>query len=473
VREIQENLWVSLIWTSEPSENATLLTRQREYFRGGGTRSLSSRHEALDRLREGIRAREDAILAALAADLGKSPEEAYATEVAFLYQEIRFAKRNLRRWARPRRVGWDLFQFPGRGRIHREPYGCCLLLGPWNYPLQLLLAPLVGALAGGNTAILKPSELAPASEAVLAELVADFFAQEQVAVVRGGPETSQALLQLPFDKIFFTGSTSVGRKVLAAAAAHLIPCTLELGGKSPAIVGESADLSLAARRIVWGKFLNAGQTCVAPDFALVHRRHHEAFLQKLDEEIKTRFGDDPRHHPQYGRIVHRAHYDRLVSLLKEETPARGGEREAADLYFAPTIVAETKPESPLLREEIFGPILPVLPFEESEEVIARLRDEPAPLALYLFSSDSREITLLRESLPSGGICVNGTLLQLLSPRLPFGGVGSSGMGEYHGKASFEAFTRRRSELRMPARLPWHLTDPRRPLPLAFLRRWFR
>jgi len=455
------------------SECEAVLARQREHFWSGRTRSLPARQEALGRLRAGIRAREEAILAALSADLGKSPEEAYATEIAFLYQELRFAERHLRKWVRSQRVRRDLLQFPGRGRIHREPFGCCLLLGPWNYPFQLLLAPLVGALAGGNTAILKPSEVAPASEAVLAELIADSFEEGQVAVVRGGVDTSEALLALPFDKIFFTGSTRVGHLVAATAAQRLIPCTLELGGKSPTIVGKSADVSLAARRIVWGKFLNAGQTCVAPDFVLVHHNHYDALLRKLDLEIRARFGEDPRLHPQYGRIIHRGHHDRLTALLQGESPLRGGEADAEDLYLAPTVIAEPTPDSPLLEEEIFGPILPVLPFESTEEVISRLRDQPAPLALYLFSRDAQELSLLRKSLPSGGICVNGTLLHLLSPRLPFGGVGSSGMGNYHGKASFEAFTRPRSELQMPARWPWHLTDRRRPLPLAFLRRWLR
>jgi aldehyde dehydrogenase (NAD+) len=454
-------------------DHAALLDAQRRYFASGATRSLDARKRALAALRRAIDAHEGALLAALADDLGKPALEAFTTEIGFLHLEIGHALRNLPRWLRPQRVRWDPFQFPGRAVIHRDPHGVALVIGPWNYPVQLLLAPMVAALAGGNTVIVKPSEHAPATEALLGRLIAETFDPAHGALIRGDAAMTRALLQQRFDKIFFTGSTAVGRKVMVAAAHHLTPVTLELGGKSPTIVAPDADVPTAARRIAWGKFINAGQTCIAPDFVAVHERHYERLATALALEIRLRFGDDPRSSPAFGRVIHAGHAQRLQGLLERQRVRIGGEIDVAARYVAPTLVEGPAWETPIMREEIFGPILPLIAYDREDDLLARLHALPKPLALYLFTNDRARHTRIRHALPSGGFVVNGTLQHVISPRLPFGGVGESGMGSYHGRAGFDAFTRPRSELRLPMRWPRGFSDARGQAPLSLARRLLR
>ncbi len=427
-------------------EYQTLLARQRAFFDGGNTLGIEGRICALKKLKDGIRRQEGALTAALKADLNKSREEAYLTEIGPTLSELDFAISHLRKWAAPRRRPTPLAQFPARSMVYPAPYGCALILSPWNYPFQLAVIPLISALAAGNTAVVKPGEDAPATAAALARLLADCLPEELAAVVQGGPETSQALLTLPFQKIFFTGSPRVGKLVMAQAARQLIPVTLELGGKCPCVVDETADLPLAARRIVFGKLLNAGQTCVAPDYVLVHASQKPALLSHLKAEILRQYGARPLENQGYVRIVNRRHFDRLTALLEGESLFCGGEADPERLKLAPTVVDEPDWDSPVMAGEIFGPILPVLSYEEDDAIFAALARHPDPLALYLFSRRKpwREEMLRRLSF--GGACVNDTVVHLSSPYLPFGGVGTSGMGACHGKAGFDAFTHEKSVL---------------------------
>lgn len=429
--------------SDSPSE---ILARLQRTFREGRTLELSWRRNQLERLRALLRDHAQDIAHALAQDLGKSAFEAHLTETAFVLQEIAVAMAGLRRWSRPERVSIPLTARPGRGEIHACPYGTALILAPWNYPVQLALMPVVSALAAGNCVILKPSELAPASTARLAALLPACLDPDAVAVVTGGPDVAAELTRLPVDVIFFTGSAAVGRKVLAAAAPNLVPVTLELGGKSPCIVDATADVAVAARRIVWGKFLNAGQTCVAPDYVLVDRRIEEPFIRACADAVRESFGSDPQKSPDYGRIVNDAQASRLASMLDGGTVVTGGQRDRADRYLAPTILRDVSPESAVMQEEIFGPILPILAVDSLEAAIDFVNGRPSPLALYLFSRsrEARQTVLKRTR--SGGVCVNDVILHLTPPRLPFGGVGESGMGACHGRAGFEAFTHRRSAL---------------------------
>lgn len=454
-------------------DHAARIAALRRHFATGATLPMHARRAALEALRDALRRHEEAVLSALAEDLGKPASEAFASEIGYLYLEIRHALRHLSRWMHPRTARWDLAQFPGRARIHREPFGVVLIIGPWNYPVQLVLSPLVAALAGGNVALIKPSEQTPASEQVVARIIEDAFDPAWVSVVAGDAAMSRALLQQRFDKIFFTGSTAVGRKVMVAAAHHLTPVTLELGGKNPTIVAADADVATAARRIVWGKFLNSGQTCAAPDFVAVHASIKETLIAALIAEINTRYGIDPRPDAQLARLLHRGHVERMQDLLQGERVVHGGEIDTEARFIPPTIVDAHDWDAPIMREEIFGPLLPVIAFDDTEALIERLRGRPKPLALYLFSRDPRLHARVRRSLTSGGLVINGTLQHIISANLPFGGVGESGMGSYHGQAGFEAFTRPRSELQLPARLPWSLADVRRSAPLAQLRRWMR
>ncbi len=427
-------------------EYQALLARQKAFFDRGAALDTDFRICALKRLKDAIR-RETADLAnALWEDLNKSPSEAYLTEIGPTLSEIDFAISHIRRWTRPRRVPTPLAHFPAKSRIYPSPYGCTLILSPWNYPFQLAVIPLISALAAGNTAILKPGEDAPATAAALARLVKGCFPEEYVTVVQGGAETSQALLSLPFRKIFFTGSPSVGRLVMAQAAEHLASVTLELGGKCPCIVDETADLALAARRIVFGKFLNAGQTCVAPDYLLVHEEKKEPLLTLLKEEISRQYGRDPLKNPSYVRIINRRHFRRLTALLEGERILWGGVGEEASCKLVPTLLDGPAWDRPVMEEEIFGPILPLLTYRREEEVYAALERHPEPLALYLFTRRTPWREKLLRSLTFGGACVNDTVVHLANPHLPFGGVGTSGLGSCHGRAGFLAFTHEKGVL---------------------------
>ncbi len=417
---------------------------QRAYFDAGKTLPVSDRLEALGRLEETICRRQGEILEALRRDLGKPEIEAYLSEVYFLLSEIRLFRKRLRRWVRPRGAAYPFFFFPALNRVRREPFGCALVIAPWNYPVQLSLSPLLSAIGAGNTVILKPSEQAPASSEILASIVEESFPPEHAAVVEGDVEVAKALLEEPFDFIFFTGSERVGKVVAKAAAGHLAPTVLELGGKCPVIIDSSADLDIAARRIAAAKWFNAGQTCFAPDFILAPREIRPALANGIAEVLNEFARDDPR--SDFGRILNSHHFDRLQQLLPG---ASGqiviGEDDREDRFFAPRVLPEATWECASMKEEIFGPILPLVAYDNEDEIVPRLRGFGAPLALYLFTRrrDFREH--LRRALPSGAICVNDLAKQSSNLSVPFGGVGSSGMGRYRGRYGFEAFTYQRPE----------------------------
>ncbi|GAB4404941.1 MAG: aldehyde dehydrogenase [Microscillaceae bacterium] len=424
-----------------------LLRQQQNFFKSGQTRSVAFRLAQLRKLKWLLKDHEGAFFAALQQDFQKPAWETYTTELALVLQEIETMRDHLYRWASPQTVADSLINFPAYNQIYPEPYGVALIIGAWNYPLQLTLLPLVGAIAAGNCAVVKPSELAPHTSALLARLFTLTFAPEYLSIVEGGPETAQLLLAEKWDYIFFTGSTRVGRIVAQAAALHLTPVTLELGGKNPCVIDETASIELAARRIAWGKFINAGQTCVAPDYVWIHRSQKEDFIKELRRQLRLFYGDNPLNSPDYARIIDDAHFARLSALIEGGEVRIGGQTQSHERYIAPTVIEEQDWQSPRMREEIFGPILPVLVFDDWSEVMPRLQNLPKPLALYLFSHHPRRVETLLDSLAFGGACVNDTLSQLVNERLPFGGVGSSGMGAYHGKASFDTFTHYKSVLK--------------------------
>jgi len=452
---------------------AAATQRQRAYFQTGATRSLEFRRAQLERLAAALERHEAALLEALRADLGKSPFQGYATELGLVQMEIRHALRNLRRWVAPRRRRTPWFVAPARGWVQFEPFGVALILGPWNYPVQLLISPLVSAIAAGNCVMLKPSELAPRTATTITELIGDCFDDQFVTVMNGAAEVAEALLRERFDKIFFTGSTRVGRLVMAAAARHLTPVTLELGGKCPAIVCDDAPVELAARRIAWGKFMNAGQTCVAPDFVLVQRGVRETLVAALKKSLQESYGDDPARCEDYGRIVNQAHFERLVSYLRDGKLVHGGAYEAKNLFLSPTILTDVSPDSRVMQEEIFGPILPVLEFDKLDDALALLRGRPTPLAVYLFTRDrATEARVLAEA-RSGGACVNDVVSHMVGAGLPFGGLGESGLGAYHGRAGFDGFSHQRAVVRRATWLDLPFRYPPQKLSLAGLRRAMR
>lgn len=423
-----------------------ILSCQREFFATGATRDLDYRLWALGRLADAIARREKELLRALYRDLRKSPMEGYMTEVGILKAELSLLRKNLRRWARPRTVAVPLAQFPAVGRVYSEPYGQTLVISPWNYPVQLSLLPLAGALAAGNTVVIKPSEDAPATSALLEAMLGEIFRPDYVAVVQGGRDVGEAVLEKRFDYIFFTGGPAVGRIVMEAASRHLTPVTLELGGKSPCIVDRTADLALAARRIAFGKFLNSGQTCVAPDYLLVQEEVKEELMGLIKGRIQEFYGPAPLRDPNLSRIATRRRFDQLCKLLEGQRVVFGGACRREGLLIEPTLVDNPDPDSPLMREEIFGPILPVLPYRDLEEAIAFINEREKPLTLYLFTQDRQARRRVLSETSSGGACVNDTVVQLTVPGLPFGGVGQSGMGAYHGRATFDTFTHYRSVL---------------------------
>mgnify|MGYP002654733079 CR=1 FL=1 len=432
---------------------------QRMYFRQGKTRPITDRLAALQRLKQGIQAQEGAILAALQQDLHKPQFEGYVNEVLSTIREIDHVIRHLPQWVQPQRVGTNPLVFPATAQIHAEPLGVVLIISPWNYPFSLCLMPLIGAIAAGNCAIVKPSELTPATSNVVKDVISSCFDPAWVTVMEGDETVSQQLLQLPFDHIFFTGSPRVGKLVMAAAAQQLTPVTLELGGKSPCIVAADTNLQETARRIIWGKCINAGQTCVAPDYLLVEERCLFELLPLLKQAIKDFFGADPSQSDTYCRIVNSRHWSRLVSLLNQGRVIHGGDFHQGDRYFAPTLMLEPDLTAAIMQEEIFGPILPILTYQTLEEAIAFVNARPKPLALYFFSDNrSHQDQILAET-SSGGVCLNDILLHLAVADLPFGGVGMSGMGRYHGKASFETFSHHKSVLRRPF---WGETNLRYP-----------
>lgn len=431
----------------------------RASFDAGRTRPLEWRKTQLRRLIEMIRREERALLAALEADLGKCAFEAWSAELSLVAGEADHALDNIDDWVKAEKVHTPLVFQPGKSRIYRQPLGVALIIGPWNYPFQLITAPLVGALAAGNAAVIKPSEIAENTSAALAELIPKYLDREAVAVIEGGVPETTAVLEQRFDHIFYTGNGTVGRIVMAAAAKHLTPVTLELGGKSPCIVDRSADLEVAARRIVWGKFYNAGQTCVAPDYVLCEPDVAGPLIDRLGATIAEFYGPDPKDSPDYGRIINARHFDRLRRLLDSGEQAAGGDTDAEARYIAPTILRDVSPESAVMADEIFGPILPVVEIGGIDEAIAFVNGRPRPLALYVFAGESGVADRVLERTSSGGACVNDVVAHLGIPELPFGGVGASGMGAYHGRAGFETFTHRRSVLHKSTMLDVKLRYP--------------
>lgn len=455
------------------TDPAAAVQLQRAFFQTGTTRFLDFRRKQLEALSAALERHESALLAALRADLGKSPFQGFASELGPVQAELRCARNNLGLWAAASRCRTPWLVAPARGWMQPEPFGVALILGPWNYPVQLLLTPLASAIAAGNCAMLKPSELAPRTAAAISAMVEETFAREFVSVATGGADVAEALLHERFDKIFFTGSTRVGRVVMAAAAKHLTPVTLELGGKCPAIVCSDAEIGLAAKRIAWGKFLNAGQTCVAPDFVLVQRGVREAFLAALTSHVREFYGEHPNQSADYGRIVNERHFARLVNYLSNGRLIHGGAHDARELFIAPTILGDVPPDSPVMQEEIFGPILPVLDFDKLDDALSMLHGRPAPLALYLFTSDRSEEARALAGTRSGGVCVNDVVSHVIGTGLPFGGLGESGLGAYHGRAGFEAFTHKRAVLRRGTWLDTPFRYPPEKLSFAGLKRAMR
>jgi len=423
------------------------LERLRKAVDDGTARSLSWRLAQLDGLLHFVGDHESAMLAALRADLGRCAAEARVADITMVRSEIQLIRRNLRQWLRPRPVHTPLAAQPGRSWIQQEPFGLALILGTWNYPFQQILMPLAGALAAGNAAVVKLSEIAPHSASLMATHLERYVDPAAVIVVEGGPETAARLLELRFDKIFFTGQSRVGRIVMTAAAAHLTPVTLELGGKNPAIVAEDSPLEITARRIVWGRFMNAGQICVAPDYVLVPEPLRLPFLSAVQRAITRFYGPDPQRSQSYGRIVNERHFARLLSLMREGRIAVGGQSDEADRYIAPTVLTDLPSHAAVLQEEIFGPILPVVGYHEMEEALSFVRQRPRPLALYLFTGNRRLQQRVICEMSSGSVVVNDVVINQVVPGLPFGGVGNSGMGAFHGRYTFDAFSREKAVMR--------------------------
>lgn len=425
-----------------------LVKKQKKAFRDGITRSYSSRIKRLNLFRELVSKHEGELCDAIRHDFGKPYFEAYSTEIFTLLEEIDSHLKNLSAWMKSDSVGGVIVTFPSKNRVYKQPLGTTLIIGAWNYPVQLALLPVVGALSAGNTVVLKPSEMAPKTSSTIEKLVEKYFDPSVFTVVEGGIDESTELLKQPFDKIFFTGSTRVGKIVMKAAAEHLIPVTLELGGKSPAIVHRDANIEVSAKRIWWGKTVNAGQTCVAPDFLTIHESQKESFIEATKSTLSTFFSNDYRTGENYTQIVNDDHFDRLKNLLDNSSVLHGGLSRKETRFIEPTLI-ESGWNDEIMQEEIFGPLLPLITYRETEELIERLRSKSSPLALYLFSDDKTFQNQILENVPFGGGCINDTLTHLANPRLPFGGVGNSGMGSYHGKRSFDTFSREQSVLKKP------------------------
>ncbi len=422
----------------------TLYEKQKAFFQTGQTFPVAFRIQALKKLQESVRRHEADIMAALQADLGKSDFESYLCEIGMVLSELRYLIRHTPRFAKPRRVRTPMAQFHAKSYVQPMPYGNTLIMSPWNYPLLLTLDPVADAIAAGNTAIVKPSAYAPHTAQLIAELLAECFPEEYIGVVLGGRAENAHLLEKKFDFVFFTGSQAVGKVVLRHTAEHLTPAVLELGGKSPVIVDASADIPLAARRIIFGKLINCGQTCVAPDYILCEAGVKDALVDELCKQITAQMGADPLRDGDYGRIVSRKHFDRILGLIDPGKVVCGGDSDPETLQIGPTVLDNVTWDDAVMGEEIFGPVLPVLTFRRFEEVYDLLKDRPKPLALYLFSTDKDHIHFVTERIAFGGGCVNDTIIHLATEEMGFGGVGESGMGAYHGKAGFDAFSHHKS-----------------------------
>ncbi|MFP5386128.1 MAG: aldehyde dehydrogenase [Bacteriovoracia bacterium] len=423
---------------------STLAADLRKSIHSKGHLPPETRKRRLEKLKRTILAKEDLINEALKKDLGKSAFEAYATEVGFILEEINYTLKNLDHWVAPKKVRTPLTLFPGKSSVHPEPYGVVLVISPWNYPFQLCFSPFIGAFAAGNRVVIKPSEFAPHTSGIIKSIVEEVFEDSEALIVEGALEETQILLGQRFDYIFFTGSTAVGKIIMKAAAEHLTPVTLELGGKSPCLIEESANIDVAAKRCTWGKFLNAGQTCVAPDYVLVPRNKQAAFIERMNHHLKAFYGENPKASSDYPRIVNQKHFDRIENLINKEKVAIGGKSHRDENYIEPTVMKEVSWSDKVMEDEIFGPLLPVIPYDNINEAIEQILLRPKPLAFYLFSEDAKRRKEIISKVPFGGGCVNDTVIHLANPHLPFGGVGTSGIGSYHGKKSFDTFTHYKS-----------------------------
>ena len=433
----------------------------KAFFNTHKTKNLKFRKQQLKLLSKNIKNHENELLDALYKDLGKSKVEAYATEIGMLLKSIKLMRKELKNWSKTKQTDTPLYLFPTKSYIKKEPYGTVLIIGPFNYPVQLVFEPLIGAIAAGNTAIVKPSELTPHVAIVIKDITEDTFDEAYVSVVEGGIEETQTLLSLPFDYMFFTGSEKVGKIVYEAAARKLIPVTLELGGKSPVIVDDTANIKVASERISFGKFTNAGQTCVAPDYILVQRKVKNDLIKALKKTITEFYGENIEKSPDFGRIVNQKHFNRLNDLIQihKDNVVFGGNSSKEDLYIEPTLLDNITNDNKIMKEEIFGPILPIITYDNFDEVLEIIQSKSKPLSLYLFSEDENMTHRVVEELSFGGGAINDTLMHLANPNLPFGGVGSSGIGQYHGKYSFDTFSHMKSYTFKSTRLESSLFFP--------------
>lgn len=437
--------------TSIESEFSNLLNQQRAYYQTGSTMSYESRIKHLNQLRAALIKYEDEIISALQKDLHKPITETLLCEIYLLIQEIDFIKRHLASWMKSHKVSSSIpLNFPGKSYRLPEPYGLSLIIAPWNYPLSMALLPTIGSIAAGNCITIKPSEIAPATENLLDEIITNTFPKSTIQVIKGDVERTSKLLAHPFDHIFFTGSPAVGKIIMGHAAKHLTPITLELGGKSPCIIDSTINIESTAKKIIWAKMTNAGQTCIAPDFVVVHKSLQDSFLTACKAAITTFFGDNPKNSLDYARIINSHHFQRITTLYQNESVYSGGETDPNEKYISPTLLHPVAWDAPIMQEEIFGPVLPVLTYSDLSQVISTLKQRPKPLACYLFSNDQETITQVTTQLSFGTACINDCLTQITNPNLPFGGVGNSGIGQYRGLASFETFSHFKNIFQRPS-----------------------
>lgn len=420
-----------------------LVSAQKHFFASQQTKDISFRKNALRKLQSELFKREADIVQALYNDFKKSEYEAIMTETSIVYSELKMAIKNIEKWNKPRKVLPSILNFPSSAKIYSEPYGTVLIIAPWNYPFQLAISPLIGAIAAGNTIVLKPSELTPHTSTIVREIIEAVFDERHVAVIEGGVPVAQELLTLRWDYIFFTGSVNVGRIVAKAAAEFITPVTLELGGKSPCVVDDSASIKLAAKRIAWGKFINGGQTCIAPDYILIHKSQKDSFVEAIKEVITLAYGDDPEQSSDFPRIVNTRNFERLAIMLENENILIGGKTNKNDCYIAPTLIDEPSLDSEVMKGEIFGPILPIISYETEEDIATIIGKYDKPLAFYIFSNKNRFAKKLIQQYSFGGGTINDTTVHFANHRLPFGGVGESGIGGYHGKQTFDTFSHKK------------------------------
>lgn len=421
-----------------------LLKSQHDFFQTGKTKDVDFRKQVLKKLLQTIQRKEDKICEALYKDFKKPKFESVATETAIVIKEIKLAIKNIKHWSKPKRVPASLLNYPSSDWIYSQPYGTVLIIAPWNYPFQLVISPLIGAIAAGNTVVIKPSEYAPHTAQLLEEIINSLFQKNHVALIQGDVAVSQELLYHKWDYVFFTGSVPVGRIVARAIAEHLTPCTLELGGKNPTIVDETAKVKLAAKRIVFGKFINAGQTCIAPDYVLVHEKIKNTFITALIDEITRFYGNNPKSSKDFARIINQKEYNRLLSLIDQEKIVIGGEMDPDDYYISPTVIVNPSLNSKIMQDEIFGPLLPVLVYQTENDIDLILKKFPNPLSVYIFSTRKKFAEKMIQKYSFGGGTINDTLVHFINEKLPFGGVGNSGMGGYHGKYTFDTFSHKKS-----------------------------